>query len=552
MKAPAGRAVGRHRRPVRQRGGSEHAKIPTRFHRELELCGVRGHAGARQEIRRRELERSVGIHFGQAEPVILVVLAEGTAQENITIRPGQDRVHGVIRARLRCEARVQRAVGVQPGDSGARHAVERGEKPGDQEFPVRQADQVQHPVIGTEAHVERVVQGAVGVQPGHGSRAGGVTVDAAEVAADHDLVVRHHHDVGNQVQEDVTHRDLETRVACPREVKPHERVGDVRTGTADRAADQNAVVVPARNIPEERGWRHGVEGVVRRAVRQQDGDIGAVGSVEGAEATSDQDAVIREHLDRGDALVGPRAGGEGGIQRAVVQHARQMRARSAVEVLEITGEQNAVISLRRERPHPSIRTAAGIEAGVEFSAGLQPDQMVFQFTVVGAEQTARHQAARAVGDQGVNSLRGVRAGGSPTGGRRFVVVGDGHRDFRRTAHRQVDRVAERDLELAVTLKPGIVENLHDKRHGRLARGEGVRGLHRMKINPRDRCVGDRLNGHPRARLRRGSLQADEGDPDPLGNRHLRALKADDAVLGLALHDRQKADHCESRQPAGAV
>ena len=183
-----------------------------------------------------------------------------------------------IAVRARIEDRVERAVGMQPADAVARRragaaATERREGAADQDLPVGLHRQGLDGTVraGIEARVER----AVGVEPPDPvarRRAGAAAAERREVAADQDLPVGLHRQgvddgVGARVEGGV-----ERAVGVePPDVVARRRAGPAAAQHREAAADQDLPVRLHRQGADE-VVRAGIEGRVERAVGVEPAD----------------------------------------------------------------------------------------------------------------------------------------------------------------------------------------------------------------------------------------------------------------------------------------
>ena len=144
------------------------------------------------------------------------------------------------------------------------------------------------------------------------------------------------------------------------------------------------------------------------AVLGQAGEVFAVGVGHGGELTTDQHLAVelRDHVaHRG---VGPSAGIERGIDRAVVVDPGDRVAHRAVIRGEAAADQRLAVGQRNDAADEVIRTGADIVAGVEFPVDVELGQAVAHHRVERGEIAADQDAAIRHDPHGVHVI--VRAG----------------------------------------------------------------------------------------------------------------------------------------------
>ena len=243
--------------------------------------------------------------------------------EHLAVGLDRHAIHHGIRSDAGVKAGVQRAVTVQPRDSVAHRAVDRGEVTPDQHLAVSPDRHGPHPVIGPDAGVKVGVQCAVAVQPRDGA-AHQAAVERVEVARDQHLAVG-------------LDRQGVDRVVCP--------------GAGVKAGVQRAVTVQPRDA------------VAACAV-----DRGEVAPDERLAVGLDRHGI---HQD-----IRPGAGVKAGVQRAIGVQPRDAIAPRAVDCGKVTPDQDLAVGLDRYSPYPAIRPSAGIKAGVQRAVTVQPGDAV--------------------------------------------------------------------------------------------------------------------------------------------------------------------------------
>ena len=197
-------------------------------------------------IRLNQHQFKIVVHVGQEIGVQAAIAVEardpvpGHTVHAGKLSPDEDPAGGVIRHATHVivgtghavlKGGVQSAVGVQPGNPVAAHAIDQGEAAANEDFPVRLQGKGVH--IAVHGHSEAGVEGAVGVQARNVRT--GQAVHGAEGAANQHLAIRlHDQGVGRDVNRGIV-AGVEGAIAV--------ESGDVGMGRAvggfKRAADDN-------------------------------------------------------------------------------------------------------------------------------------------------------------------------------------------------------------------------------------------------------------------------------------------------------------------------
>lgn len=94
-------------------------------------------------------------------------LGKPPANQHLAIRLNRDAVDDVVRPSTGIEGGIQRAIGVEPGNTVARNAIHLGEFPADQHLAIGLQGQLPRHAIGACPWIEGGIQRAIGVEPGN-------------------------------------------------------------------------------------------------------------------------------------------------------------------------------------------------------------------------------------------------------------------------------------------------------------------------------------------------------------------------------------------------
>ena len=318
-------------------------------------------------VHERGVEHPVAVEPGHAETAGAVERREEAAEIDAAVLRQRDAVHRAVGAGADVKALVHRAVRVQPGDAVAGNQVHMAEGTTDQDLAVRLDGHGVNRVVRAVHRLEGWVDGAVGQQPGQTASA-----EFAEIfkpAADEDGAVGlHGHGVDRAVEFLLHHK---------------------------RA--------------------------VQLAVLGQAGDVFAIDVGHGGELAADQHLAVNLRDDIAHRGVGPGAGIEGGIDRAVIIDPGDRVAHRAVVRGEAAANQRLAAGQRNDAADVVIGAGADHVTGIERPVDIEPGQAVPHHRVERGEIATDEDAAIRLDGHGVNIVVGTRRAVERRGCEQMVV-----------------------------------------------------------------------------------------------------------------------------------
>ena len=293
-----------------------------------------------------------------------------------------------------------------------RGAVERGEAAANHDLLDAVARLEQHrrdEAVRARAEVDGRIHRAINVQAGEA--VAGDPGATREITGQHDLSVRLQRDRVHRVVQAAGDGRGEGHVRRTIGVETDHIVVRQSVVGGEETADQNlAVGLELDGAHRAVGPGTGdVERRVHRAVGIEPREVHRVGpAVDVREITGDQNLAIRLHRDRINRRVRPGAGAERAVHRAVGVEAGDEILRRAVERGEITADDHLGIRLQRHAEHGVVRAGTGVERGIHRAIDIQPHDEVAVGAVESREEAAHHHAP--IGLEGDGPHRAVAAG----------------------------------------------------------------------------------------------------------------------------------------------
>ena len=272
-------AVLHHAAVRRERAADQ--QLPVRLQRQTEHRIIR--ADRRVEVHIHDPEGAEHRHMRARLPGDIQELA---ARKHLAVGPHGEGVDRAVKADSRIKRDIHRTRRRQARETVPHESVDRREIATDQHLAIRLHGERLHAVVGADAHVERGVQRAVGVQPRH--QRGGRAVEQGEITDDEHLAIRLQRDgIDLGVRAGA---DGEGRIDEAIEVQPHEVIARHAVDVGEEARREHPAVRlhdDADNRTVGHAAREPEEIIIEGTVGVQPRDAAAVGAVVLREVTRD-------------------------------------------------------------------------------------------------------------------------------------------------------------------------------------------------------------------------------------------------------------------------
>ena len=324
---------------------------------------------------------------------------EPSAQHDVAIHLQADARHKGIRSRRGLivvaveEPGINRAIEQQAGVVAPHRVVVHREISADDQLAVGLKRQGIDDAIHSAASLERWVEHAISLQPGHADAH--LAVVGAERPADDRPAIGLHLDRKHGIVRARNRRPGRIHHAVGFQAGDHEILQSIDQG--ERAANEDFAVALHRHRIDHliRAGLH-VERWVEAAVAIQPGDVVPFHVVHRGEISGNDDLAIGLQCHRQHRTGHARAWVERGVERPVHIQPRNALTADVVHRSEATAHQHLAVGQHDQRTHETIRARAGIEGRVHKTAGLDAGHAVAHDGVHRREVTADDRSLRAV------------------------------------------------------------------------------------------------------------------------------------------------------------